>query len=64
MNRVVSDGVGETESEAMPTHGEGSEYGWEKREEARRRRFGITSKPKNPEMAPWSLRLGGKAGKR
>lgn len=59
-----TDAIEERESENMPTYGAGSEFGRERREEARKKRFGFVPKPKNPEAAPWNLRLGGKTGKR
>lgn len=50
--------------EEMPKFGAGSEYGREAREEARRKKFGVTLKKYNPEDQPWLLKLGGKAGKK
>lgn len=64
MARVL-DTTEEKDCEVLPTHGGGSEYGREKREEARKKRRGFAMpKTKDPESAPWSLRLGGKGGKR
>lgn len=59
-----TDAIEERESENLPTFGAGSEFGRERREEARKKRFGFVPKPKNPEAAPWNLRLGGKSGRR
>lgn len=50
--------------EDMPKFGAGSEYGRERREEARRKKYGIISKKYNPEDQPWLLKVGGKNGKR
>ncbi|XP_032221967.2 general transcription factor IIF subunit 1 isoform X2 [Nematostella vectensis] len=63
MNRMVSTSESK-EEEAMPTHGAGSEYGREWREEARKRRRGYMPKTADPKSAPWALKIGGKAGKR
>ena len=54
----------EKDSENLPTSGAGSEFGRERREEARRKRRGIVTKVKDPDAAPWSLKIGGKSGKR
>ena len=51
-------------SETLPSFGAGSVFGKERREEARKKRRGFVTKEKNPEATPWSLRLGGKTGKR
>ena len=59
-----TDSIEEKESENLPAFGAGSEFGRERREEARKKRYGIVTKPKDPETAPWNLRLGGKSGKR
>uniref|UniRef100_T1JLI2 Transcription initiation factor IIF subunit alpha n=1 Tax=Strigamia maritima TaxID=126957 RepID=T1JLI2_STRMM len=50
--------------EDMPKFGAGSEYGREQREEARRKKYGITLKKYNTEDQPWILKPGGKAGKK
>ncbi|XP_013148461.1 PREDICTED: general transcription factor IIF subunit 1 [Papilio polytes] len=46
--------------EEMPKYGAGSEYGRDLREEARRKKFGITSRKYKPEDQPWILKIGGK----
>ena len=51
-------------AEEMPKFGAGSEYGREQREEARRKKFGITSKKYRPEDQPWLLSQGDKTGKK
>ncbi|OQR76140.1 general transcription factor IIF subunit 1-like, partial [Tropilaelaps mercedesae] len=53
-----------TESDDMPKHGAGSEYGRELKDEARRKKFGIVRKKYNPDDQPWHLRVGGKQGKK
>ena len=50
--------------EDMPTSGAGSEFGRERREEARRKKFGIISKKYKPEDQPWLLRVAGKQEKK
>ncbi|XP_075980251.1 transcription factor IIFalpha isoform X2 [Anticarsia gemmatalis] len=50
--------------EDMPKFGAGSEYGRDMREEARRKKFGITSRKYKPEDQPWILKVGGKTGKK
>ncbi|CAB3221126.1 unnamed protein product [Arctia plantaginis] len=50
--------------EEMPKFGAGSEYGRDMREEARRKKFGITSRKYKPEDQPWILKVGGKTGKK
>lgn len=50
--------------EEMPKFGAGSEFGREAREEARRKKFGITSRKYKPEDQPWILKSGGKTGKK
>jgi transcription initiation factor TFIIF subunit alpha len=52
------------EEEALPKSGAGSEYGRERREEARKRRRGYAKKVVNPDAAPWNLKIGGKGGRR
>ncbi|XP_078354738.1 general transcription factor IIF subunit 1-like isoform X2 [Oculina patagonica] len=59
-----TDSTEEKESENLPTSGAGSEFGRERREEARKKRRGIVTKPKDPEAAPWNLKIGGKSGRR
>ena len=59
-----TEAVEEKESENLPAFGAGSEFGRERREEARKKRRGFVPKPKNPEAAPWNLKLGGKSGRR
>lgn len=50
--------------EEMPKFGAGSEFGRDAREEARRKKYGITSKKYKPEDQPWILKSGGKTGKK
>jgi len=52
------------EEEVLPKSGAGSEYGRERREEARKRRRGYIKKAADPDGVPWNLKLGGKGGKR
>ena len=59
-----SDSIEEKESENLPTFGAGSEFGRERREEARKKRRGFVTQPKDPESAPWNLKIGGKNGRR
>ncbi|XP_077549591.1 transcription factor IIFalpha isoform X3 [Haemaphysalis longicornis] len=48
----------------MPKFGAGSEFGRDQKEEARRKKYGITMKKYNPDDQPWLLRVGGKGGKK
>lgn len=50
--------------EEIPKFGAGSEFGRDAREEARRKKFGITSRKYKPEDQPWILKSGGKTGKK
>ncbi|XP_043271762.1 general transcription factor IIF subunit 1 isoform X2 [Venturia canescens] len=50
--------------EEMPKFGAGSEFGRDAREEARRKKFGITSRKYKPEDQPWILKAGGRTGKK
>lgn len=50
--------------EEMPKFGAGSEFGRDAREEARRKKFGITSRKYKPDDQPWILKSGGKTGKK
>lgn len=50
--------------EELPKFGAGSEFGRDAREEARRKKFGITSRKYKPEDQPWILKSGGKTGKK
>lgn len=50
--------------EEMPKFGAGSEFGRDAREEARRKKFGITNRKYKPEDQPWILKSGGKTGKK
>ncbi|KAL0111695.1 hypothetical protein PUN28_013115 [Cardiocondyla obscurior] len=50
--------------EEMPRFGAGSEFGRDAREEARRKKYGITSRKYKPEDQPWILKSGGKTGKK
>ncbi|XP_021921063.1 general transcription factor IIF subunit 1 isoform X2 [Zootermopsis nevadensis] len=54
---------GGTEEE-MPKFGAGSEFGYDAREEARRKKYGIVSRKYRPEDQPWILKIGGKTGKK
>ncbi|XP_018495007.1 general transcription factor IIF subunit 1 [Galendromus occidentalis] len=53
-----------TETDELPKHGAGSEYGRDLKEEARRKKFGIVRKKYNPDDQPWMLNVGGKHGKK
>jgi len=59
-----TDTLEEKESENLPSFGAGSEFGRERREEARKKRRGFVTQPKDPEAAPWNLKIGGKSGRR
>lgn len=50
--------------EELPKYGAGSEFGREQREEARRKKYGISVKKYRPEDQPWLLNVGGKNGKK
>lgn len=50
--------------EEMPKFGAGSEFGRDAREEARRKKYGITSRKYKPDDQPWILKSGGKTGKK
>ncbi|XP_001607159.1 general transcription factor IIF subunit 1 [Nasonia vitripennis] len=50
--------------EEMPKFGAGSEFGRDAREEARRKKFGITSRKYKPDDQPWILKANGKTGKK
>jgi len=50
--------------EEMPKTGAGSEFGREEKEEARKKKFGYTSRKYNPEAQPWLMRIGGKTGRK
>lgn len=50
--------------EELPKFGAGSEFGRDAREEARRKKYGITSRKYKPEDQPWILKSGGKTGKK
>jgi len=47
-----------------PSHGAGSEFGKQQREDARRKKFGIRKKEYKDENQPWLLKMNGKTGKR
>ncbi|XP_065222627.1 general transcription factor IIF subunit 1 [Planococcus citri] len=51
-------------SEEMPKYGAGSEFRREEKEEARKKKFGYTSRTYNPDDQPWILKCGGKTGKK
>lgn len=59
-----SESTEEKESENLPAFGAGSEFGRERREEARKKRRGFVTQPKDPGAAPWNLKIGGKTGRR
>ena len=59
-----TDSIEEKDSENLPSFGAGSEFGRERREEARKKRRGFVAQPKDPESAPWNLKIGGKSGRR
>lgn len=50
--------------EDMPKFGAGSEYNRDQREEARRKKYGITARKYKAESQPWILKVGGKSGKK
>ncbi|XP_012541502.1 general transcription factor IIF subunit 1 [Monomorium pharaonis] len=50
--------------EELPKFGAGSEFGRDAREEARRKKYGITSRKYKVEDQPWILKSGGKTGKK
>ena len=52
------------DKENCRTFGAGSEFSRKRREEARKKRRGRVTQPKNPEAAPWKLGIGGKSGRR
>lgn len=54
----------EDDTAAMPTHGAGSVYNQERKEEARRKRRGYVRKEISAEDLPYAMRLNGKGGKR
>ena len=58
------DSIEEKDSENLPSFGAGSEFGRERREEARKKRRGFVTQLKDPESAPWNLKIGGKSGRR
>jgi len=47
-----------------PKFGAGSVFGKDVKEEARRKKLGITRKVYDPEAQPWLMRVGGKGGKK
>ena len=59
-----SDQVEEKDGENLPSFGAGSEFGRERREEARKKRRGFVTETKDPDSAPWNLKIGGKSGRR
>ena len=54
----------EDDTATVPTHGAGSVYNHERKEEARRKRRGYITKVISPEDLPYAMRLNGKGGKR
>ncbi|XP_033101417.1 general transcription factor IIF subunit 1-like [Anneissia japonica] len=52
------------EQDSMPKFGEGSEYGRERREEARKKKYGIVTKKYKEEDQPWILKQQEKGGKK
>ena len=63
MSREVASKINK-EEESLPKSGAGSEYGRERREEARKRRRGYLKRTVDPDSAPWNLKIGGKGGRR
>ncbi|PIK59779.1 hypothetical protein BSL78_03351, partial [Apostichopus japonicus] len=53
-----------TVGEEMPVYGAGSEFGRERREEARKKKYGVRVHKYKEEDQPWILKLGGKQGKK
>lgn len=53
-----------TVGEDLPLYGAGSEFGRERREEARKKKFGVRVQKYKEEDQPWILKLGGKQGKK
>ena len=47
-----------------PKFGAGSVFGKDVKEEARRKKLGITRKVYDPEAQPWLMRVGGKGGRK
>lgn len=54
----------EEEGPVQPTHGAGSVYNYERKEEARKKRRGYIERKINADDLPYALRIGGKGGKR
>jgi len=54
---------GGEEEDDIPKFGAGSEFGRDAREEARKKKY-TRRKKYNPDDQPWSLRVGGKSGKK
>jgi len=54
----------EEDGPSMPTHGAGSVYNYDRKEEARKKRRGYIERKVNQDDLPYALRLGGKGGKR
>ena len=52
-----------TEESEQPLTGEGSEYGRQRREEARRRKRGYAARKEDPDNMPWVLKEQKKGGK-
>lgn len=54
-----------TEADELPKFGAGSEFGKQQRDEARRKKYGLSLKKYNPDDQPWLLKVGsGKTAKR
>ena len=51
-------------TDAPATPGAGSVFGKDVKEEARRKKLGISRKIYDPEAQPWLMRVGGKGGKK
>ena len=54
----------EDDTVTMPSHGAGSVYNHDRKEEARRKRRGYITKTISSDDLPYALRLNGKGGKR
>ncbi|RWS09520.1 general transcription factor IIF subunit 1-like protein [Dinothrombium tinctorium] len=50
--------------EEVPKYGAGSEFGRDMKEEARRKKYGITTKKYKAEDQPWILRVNGREGRK
>ena len=50
--------------EELPKFGAGSEFGREAREEARKKKFGVSSRKYKADDQPWIIKANGKGGKK